>query len=364
MAHFLTMRDRLAVAGTQHPWHFNETGSDGRTVMVGSNETADGETMREAALPWEPVKVPLFYAGAHAEDSNILYRSRDLRDSGAFAIVRNDGLGCLTRGKSVGSEYTPLLNRDLVKLGSLLTATGEARWHTLGSLLGGRHIFGALQAAGEVKVRKGGAVIDTIAPYLMLFHSHDGEHSIEAMFTTIKPVCHNTVTAARSGAAKAKIRHSSIAGDPEALAARITEILGLATSSFAEQEAVLNALAEIPMDRTGYAEFSIQMVTGEDDLEAAKAVYRNTPKGAPLTKLENKIDALHGTIENGLGLRELPDSAYKAAQGLAEFIDHQRGRSAKWRKLNKSLGLDSALFGDGAKAKTRGLELLLRRAGR
>ncbi|MGH8530934.1 MAG: DUF932 domain-containing protein, partial [Nevskiales bacterium] len=173
MSHYISMTDKLACTGN-HPWHFNTTGADGRTVMCG-DEPQSGETLRKVALPWEPVKLPLFYK---SEDGTVD------RPADAFAIVRDDGLGCLTKGRAVSESYTPFLNRRFVNVGDLLVASGEAKWHTLGSLMGGRHVFGSLQAAGDVKVVGPSGIVDTLAPFLMLFSAHDGTHSLEAMFTT------------------------------------------------------------------------------------------------------------------------------------------------------------------------------------
>lgn len=369
MAHMIEHNDKLACTGS-HPWHFAETNADGRTVMVGK-EPQSGKVMLETALPWEPVKVPLFYSGSLAEGSALLNRAgselgrrletRDLRSAESFAIVRNDGQGLLTAGKAVSAAYTPFLNADMVRLGDLLVESGEAKWHTLGSLMGGRHVFGALQAAGEIVVNAGWTV-DVVTPFLMLFQAHDGTHSLEVMFTSIRPVCHNTVTAARAGARKAKVRHTAQIGDVRNVADRVTEILGIAHESFREQQEVLSDLARIEMNRNDFVEFAAQIVTGEDEVEAARKVFRDA-KGASLTKLTDKAATLLGCIENGIGQAQLPDSGYKALQGLAEFIDYQRGRSVAWRAKNKAAGLNGALFGSGAEAKKRGVELLLRRRG-
>lgn len=361
MAHFITLTDKLAYVG-RHPWHIRETGADGRSVFAG-DEPVSGETLRQIALPWEPVKVPLYFAGSHAEEFTLLNRNRDLRSAEAFAIVRNDGGGLLTPGRAVSATYTPFANADLVRLGDLLVDSGEARWHTLLSMLGGRHVAGSLQAAGEITVRRGGAVIDTLAPMLMLFQAHDGTHSLEAMFTTIRPECANTVQAARSGAGKgrARIRHTASIANVEATAERIKEILGIARESFAEQADTLNALAAIDMRRRDFVEFVAQIVTGEDDVVAAARAISEA-KGAAKTRLENRSVELLTCIEDGIAMANQPDTAYKAVQGVAEFIDHQRGRSATWKARNTSLGLDSALFGTGAEVKRRAVQLLLKRA--
>jgi phage/plasmid-like protein (TIGR03299 family) len=358
------MRDKLACTG-QHPWHFAETNRDGRTVMVGE-EPQSGETMRAVALPWEPVKVPLFFAGSHAESYAMLNRHDDLRFAESFAVVRNDGGGILTKGRAVSDSYTPFTNSQFVAIGDLLVASGEAKWHTLGSLLGGKHVYGSIQAAGDVQViGANGTLIDSLAPFLMLFSAHDGTHSLEAMFTTIRPVCHNTVTAARNeaGKGKAKIRHTLSIADTEGVADRIAEILGMARKSFEEQAAVLSDLARIQMNRTAYVEFIAQVLTGEDEVSEAKAAARaKLDAEGSKAQFERKSATLLGCIEDGIGQRALPDSGYKALQGLVEYIDHQRSRSAAWRSKNKALGLDNALFGTGDAAKRRAVQLLLRRS--
>jgi hypothetical protein len=230
----------------------------------------------------------------------------------------------------------------------------------MGSLKGGRHVYGSIQAAGAITVRDdAGVAIDEVAPFLMLFTAHDGTHSLECLFTTIRPVCHNTVSFARSNAkgSVAKLRHTVQLSDVEVAADRISSILGMAQESFEAQAETASRLAAIRMVREDYVKFAFKMVTGQDDLGGAMAALGAGTKRTQVN-IEEKAAKLLGCIEGGFQA-DLPDSAYKAAQGVAEFIDHQRNRSAKWLRQNKQLGLDSALFGEGAKAKARAQRLLL-----
>lgn len=364
MSDFITMRDKLAYTG-EHPWHIGETGRDGRSVFAG-DEAQDGETLRQIALPWEPVKVPLVFLREAAElrvkedASAWLKADRDLRSAEAFAILRDDGGDVLTQGRAVSEAFTPFLNRDLVKLGDLLVDNGEARWHTMGSLKGGRHVYGSIQAAGAISVRDDmDRVIDEVAPFLMLFTAHDGTHSLECMFTTVRPVCHNTVSFARQQAKgkAAKLRHTVQLSDVDGVAERITEILGLARDSFAVQAEVANSLAKIRMTTERFAEFAMQLVLDKPSYEEAAVAYGKLTKRSK-ENAEEKAAKLLSCIESSKQ-RELPDTAYKAVQGVAEFIDWQRNRTSKWLRKNKQLGLDSALFGEGAKLKQKAQALLL-----
>lgn len=366
MSHGLTKKDRMAYTG-QHPWHIAVTGGN-RAFRVG-DEPMPIEALREVALPWDVVKVPLLFASERAEQriaeqSDAWLRAdRDLRSAKAFAILRDDGGDVLTAGRAVSEAFQPFTNAQFCELGERLVVEGNARWHTLGSLRGGSRVFGSIQAAGDIEVvGPEGRLIDVIEPFLLLANAHDGTRSLECCLTTIRPECENTVSFGLSQAKGkvARMRHTFQVTDLDHVAETVATILGIAREGFAEQAKVANVLAKLRMTADDYAAFALQVLTGEDEEAEAFAAFKALTKRARENmeaKAESLIACMTGSLQGNL-----PDTAYKAAQGVGEFIDHQRARSGAWKAKNSALGLDQALFGEGRRQKDRAVRLLVKRA--
>jgi phage/plasmid-like protein (TIGR03299 family) len=335
MGHGITKHDRLAYTG-EHPWHLSDT--RGRSIRIG-DEPAASALAFETALPWEPELAPIFLADG-------------TRVVGHHAVVRSDGNGALG---VVGDRYTLFPNRGLRELGEALVAQGGARWHTVGSLHGGRRVFAALAAGERIELRDGRDAID---PFLLLTAAHDGSSRLTVKFTTVRPVCHNTVTLALAGKGDTfTARHTASIGDVRDVAARAAEVLGIATESFKRQAEVARVLAEVPMTRSDFGTFTAELLTGLDGADAERAFL--DAEGRSRTILRKKADELLSLFVRGIGNEGR--TLWDGLNSVTEFIDHQRGRSAAFRAKQRSLGLDSALFGDGERKKQRAVELLIRR---
>jgi len=143
---------------------------------------------------------------------------------GRYATVRRDTRKALG---IVGERYTIVQNVDAFTFMDAVTETGEAKYHTAGSLGGGTMIWLLAKLPESVAV----ADKDLIDQYILLSNSHNGWSALTVKWTPVRVVCQNTLTAALSGG-KRGIRHShtlSITGKVKST----RELLGLGRSYFA-----------------------------------------------------------------------------------------------------------------------------------
>jgi len=333
MSHFV---DTMAYV-QQLPWH-------GLGTYVGE-QNVDARTMQRAAqLEWSVVKAPVFDR-----------RQREIE--GVFSIERVDTATPFAR-VSVGARYEPLQNDALFGFAERLrTASGgELRWHTSGSLKGGRRVWALAQLAGEIRVERRGGQMDTSAPFLLLANSHDGSSSINILHTYVRVVCWNTLSLALAGAEMQRIPHTKAA---EARLDDAANALGLAVQYFERSAESLQSLADTPMTRAQFGAFAAQLLTGLDDERAALEKIAES-QGRTRDNLERDGAALVSAFEGGRG--NAGADRYDALNSVTEWIDHQRGRLGKYKRTAKKLeqSMDSAQFGSGAALKRRAVMLLRR----
>src|SRR6202044_3294118 len=85
-----------------------------------------------------------------------------------------------------------------------LTAAAGFTLETAGTLFGGKR-FWALAAIGETASIADPA--DKMKGYLLLSTACDGSMATEARYTTVRVVCNNTLSSARSAGAKVRVTH-------------------------------------------------------------------------------------------------------------------------------------------------------------
>lgn len=166
-------RDAIAYIG-ETPWH-----GKGQRLTIG----ADLDTWtREAGLAYEVKSSPVRYdvteiapeqASAEFAGRRVLYRS----DTGKPLGIVSDGY------KAVQPSTVMGFFRELA-------ASNHFHMETAGALDGGRRVW-ALARCSE-----GAPVIghDVVRPYVLLATSYDGSMATTAKFTSIRVVCHNTLT--------------------------------------------------------------------------------------------------------------------------------------------------------------------------
>lgn len=286
MAHQIKENDSMMYVGKK-PWH-----GLGTEVM---NVATSREALVAAGLNWEVEKRDLF-----TTDTRSIIQVPTHK-----AIVRcdtNEPLGVAT------SRYHCIQNDEQFELFDAVVGTGEAKYHTAGSLQNGRMVW-MLAQLDEV-LRIGGK--DDVEQYLLLHARHDGTGSVAFLYTPVRVVCANTLQAALEGAKVAfRIRHTS------GYKAKIEEArhaLGLAHKYFdafaeAAERMAKAKFTQIQMDALAAGLFPAKVVDGEEVVS---------------TKAKNSREKLVELYEDGAGIAPFRGTAWAAFNAVAEFTDHHR----------------------------------------
>jgi phage/plasmid-like protein (TIGR03299 family) len=264
------------------------------------------QAIAEAGLDWEVLEHPVFRLKdgeyQEIEGHKTLVRSSDERV-----------LGVVTK------HYHPLQNIDAFRWFDFLLHEGDASLEAAGSLKNGRRVWVLAKLNhAESEVTDG----DEVRPYLLLHNSHDGSTAVWIQFTPIRVVCWNTLSFAaesrREDEANFKairLRHSSSMNEQLNIA---QNVLNLSQQTVERLESYVSELLNIR------------------DLEN---LHR-----------KKSWDQILENFQGGRGNQG--QTVWDAYNGVTEWIDYHRGRSAATR-------LESAWFGDGANLRQKAHEVAL-----
>ena len=203
---------------------------------------------------------------------------------GSFSTFRPDTKKVLG---SVGKDYTIIQNKDAFVFFDSIVGKGQAIFETAGVLGNGERIFITAKLPKSIVI----ADIDKVDQYLLFTNTHDGSRSIEVLFTPIRVVCNNTLTAALTYAKnRIKIRHTSSAND------RLKEahkLLGIHTELYDEQEQYFNMLAETKINAEQFKTYVCNIfLTKAELLEVAMVGFNNMGELAPKKISQRKLNIL------------------------------------------------------------------------
>lgn len=204
----------------------------------------------------------------------------------------------------VGERYRVFQNEELLAFGDNILDGG--RWETAGSIKEGTVVFASLALDRDSIIDESG-VSDIVKNYLIVFSSHDGSKSINAMVSPVRVVCQNTLNMAVANAKQSfKIRHTETANG-KVMAAR--EALGMTYRYLDEWDKAAEELFRMP-------------VTVDTVDTIFKAVYPEPDKDAKgaFTKWEKTNDTLWN-IYNGSTVDAIRNTAWGAYNALTERID-------------------------------------------
>ena len=321
----ITRDDGVATVGSA--WH-------GLSVEVENAMTSE-EAIRNANLDWH-VGTREIYVHENGsqkllEKWNSVYRADTGED---FAVM--------------GKGYTPVQNTDMFKMFDSIVGSGEAVYHTVGSLFGGRKVWILAKFNGEVKLDDG----DILNKYVLLSNTHDGSGALTAGFTPIRVVCWNTLSAALKGDGKKMyLRHT------EGITSRaidVREYLGLNNLYYERMMDECNSLIQKPL-------------TKEQMVELALRVYRNDLSedlkfsdinGASRASIQQTVSMFSsGTGTNG-------ENAYDAFNAFTEFIDHSTPIQGSLDSIVsedekvREKRLEQTWFGKGARTRQQVFNIL------
>lgn len=319
MSHMIDMsndRANMAYIG-EKPWH---------GLGFELPEGASLDQWRVAAgLNWTAEKTDIYYRNSFKQDaqgkgelmkaqSRLIYRS----DTGAELGIASD------RYKIVQPAEVMEFFRDL-------TADNGMTMETAGALDGGKRIWALARTGDEFRLMGQ----DQVKGYVLLATSFDGSMATQAQFTSIRVVCHNTLTVATKSDAKGAIRipHSTTFDGHQ-----VKLDMGLIHGAWAQFQSDAEALASRRVSAREQVDFILALMTDEKE--------KLDPESISTRKRNIIADILNRAQGGAMGsqFRSAQGTAWGLVNAITEYVDHVQGRSTETR-------FDSAQFGQGANLK-------------
>lgn len=314
------------------PWH-----GLGQSLAVGASIE---EWIAAAGMDWRICRSRVRYATSPATATDAgTWGAVDDR----VVLLRSDTKAALG---IVSDDYQLVQPRAVVEFFRDLTESLGFTMETAGVLFGGKR-FWALAATGD-----SGSIADPadkVKGYLMLSTSSDGSLATEGRYTTVRVVCHNTLSLARrDDAAKVRISHRS-AFCPATVKAELG--IEQAQSRFDLAMADFRRMADAPISGPEVIENTGRVfVPGWSDMkpeDKARAIARATSPVQAVARL-----AIDGTAR-GAALDGVEGTVWGWLNACTEYVDHAARAKTTDNRLN------SAWFGNGAAVKQAAYEQAL-----
>jgi phage/plasmid-like protein (TIGR03299 family) len=293
MAHNLEIRNgraSIAFAG-ETPWH-----KLGRKI----DQAFDAETaLREGGLDFTVEKVGIQCNDGAAIPNKFALRRTDTRDV----------LGVVT------DFYQPMQNREAFGFFDAIFGKGKARYEVAGVLGKGEKVWLLAKLPGDFRV----AGDDVVGKWLLLTNGHDTNEPVRALFTPIRVVCQNTLTAALGcgkGENQVRVQHIGDVSGKLEIAGKLLKSAGI---YFDEMQTVFQGFTRRQVTKKFLRQYAVDVVSDRgtkfEDLSgiAQKAVSR--------------IEELHET-GRGHDLKGVRGTLWGAYNAVTEFADHEKERAA------------------------------------
>lgn len=170
----------------QLPWHYRETGPQGRTEIVSDFPETWEEARKLAGLEWDPVEEVPFrrVIEVNGETGEPTERYEQVPD---FKwVVRSDTGAVLDSAKS---SFELITNSDMGDIIETFMDGHRIQFETGGCLDGGRKVWALLRMGDFLEVPKDPS---PTLRYIALLNAHDGHGACKAIATNVRVVCANT----------------------------------------------------------------------------------------------------------------------------------------------------------------------------
>jgi len=299
------------------PWH-------GLGKYLDNPATAQ-EAITMAELDWEVELSPVMVEDKVIEEFNAVRRIKDGR---VYCIVRN--------------RYSPIQNKEAFDFFDNVVGSGQAIYHTAGSLKDGARIWILAKLGDSIGIK--GEQVDK---YICLSNSHDGSMALQMFWTPIRVVCSNTLAMAESARIGQRFytRHTTRYNDRMIVA---QEVLGFANKFYNQWTEQADILAN---NQLKPAELPLLLNT-------AFGYEKGIPMEEVYQPVQRDMEVVVRLLETGRGM-DNPDirgTKWAAFNATAEYVDYYR----KPRGGKPDNRLNSSWFGAGAKIKERAWNHLLK----
>lgn len=331
--------EKMAYTG-EVPWH-------GLGFKV-EGDLTPAQMLKAAHLDWGVSKRPLFIGEwQQVGDKQVpVHNGKPPLLRGTYALVRDSDE---TQLSVVGSGYNPVQNKDALDFFRKFVEAGHMTMETAGSLYGGKYVWALAKIGKHFNLSSG----DRVEGYLLLCSPHVHGRSLLALFTPIRVVCNNTLTAAIGGSWSKKSQpkghfrmpHSMKFDDDTKAVAELT--LGIAKEQMDEFEAISAKLTKKKMKVADIHEYFCDvMQVDAGDAETADAMTKGKRIIAQLTEAYEQAPGQQLVTAKG--------TLWGVFNAVTYVADHMQGRT-------RDIGLKNAWFSQWAAKKRRAFKLALER---
>lgn len=241
----------------------------------------------------------------------------------AFATYRTDyniPLG-VVKGK-----YTPVQNKEAFTFFDDAIGSGKAIWQTAGSFGYGERIFVSAKLPNNILVKG-----DPVDNYLVFTNTHDGSSGVKILFTPIRVICRNTLTAAiKTTTNYVSFRHTASVHSNIQMA---HELLGICDKRRKELEEAYNILAGIKVTDEDVMQYIAQNTLSEGENEMLLSTghsykelcYRNNAAYEDSQISMRKLNVISSTWDYyhyGAGQREIQGTAWGAVNAITGYYSN------------------------------------------
>lgn len=337
--------DTLFVGGGRPAWH-------GLGTVIDADVLTADDALVAAGLDWQvdTCKMMAFTPdAAPLEVGDITIPALPtIEVPGHVANVRRDTGTVLG---VVGDGYQLLQNTDAFAFMDELVASADAKYHTAGSLYGGRQVWLMLKLDKDIRI--GGQDDEILDPYLMLSNRHDGAGALTVVSTPVRAACGNGVRLAIRGAkASWKTNHTL---NMRSRVDQAREVLRLAVRYYDDYQTTANDLLDTTISMSEFTNRFVPMLvpmpTATKDAKLTDRVVDNVEATRSL------IISMYQTSPNLENIRGTGWGAYNA---VAEYVDYISPMNSSKRNSAADRRFDRAFVQD-APLKVRAQELLATR---
>jgi len=297
----ITKQDGMAYVG-RRPWH-------GLGVYVEGDAMTAAQAIEAAGLDWQVVTEPVYRPNRVWMDKvpttgKLSDWYKEIKDK--RAIVRQDTdevFGVMSDG------FTPAQNQTCFDAINAVVGSGDATFHTVGSLFGGRRVWMLCKLQGDYRLDNG----EKLESFILLDNSHDGSAALRMRLTSVRVVCSNTLGAATANRAAFAARHTS------GIMGRVNEardLLGLNAAYMARLIEDANRIAEQTWSHDQMKDMTYKLLDLDDD------VAIDMQHGIKAPAASRMLDLFY------LGQGNKGETRWDALNAVTEYLDYSKGSRA------------------------------------
>lgn len=220
----------------------------------------------------------------------------------------------------VGDRYHIVQNTEAFQFFDAIVGENEAIFETAGCLKKGEVVFITAKLPSYIAVKD-----DVVDQYLILSSSHDGTRGIQVMFSPIRVVCNNTLSAAY-GNSKYRVNISHTKNASQQLR-EAHNIMGISNLLSGELNELYNAMASTRINDAQLEKFFV------DSLDLSV----DDKTGELSTRATNIISSLKEYYEVGPGQEQFTGTVWGAYNAVTGYFQNIRDYKSNEDKMSQTM---------------------------